>query len=67
MRRPPAVGVPDRVDVFVAVHPAGSAVSVAEGNLGAVGHGQRLTSHDGTKAALQTRLKVETKNVTKKV
>jgi hypothetical protein len=64
MRRPPAVGVPDRVDVLVAVHPAGSAVSVAEGDLGPVGHGQRLTSHDGTKAALQTRLKVEIKNVT---
>jgi hypothetical protein len=64
MRRPPAVWVPDRVDMLVAVHPAGSAMSVSEGDLGPVGHGQRLTSHDGTKAALQTRLKVETKNVT---
>ncbi len=64
MRRPPAVGVPDRVDMLVAVHPAGSAVGVSEGDLRPMGHGQRLTSHDGTKAALQTRLKVETKNVT---
>ena len=59
MRGPPAIGVPDGVDVLVAVHPTGPAVSVAQGDLGPVGHGKGLTGNYGTKAALQTRLKVE--------
>ena len=50
MRRSPAVLVPDRVDVLVAVEPAGPAVGVPQGDLRPVGHAQRLSGYDGAKA-----------------
>ncbi len=58
MWRPPAIRVPDRVDVLVTMDPAGPAVGVAKGDLRPVGHAQGLPGYYGTQATLQACLEI---------
>jgi len=55
---PAPVRVPDRIDVLVAVEPAGLPVGVPEGHLGAVRDHPRLAPDDAPQPALQARLEL---------
>ena len=58
MRGASTICIPDRIDMFMTMKPAGLPMSVSQSNLTSVNNHLRLTTDNGSKTSIKTRLEL---------